>query len=506
MFSRPLTHWFCLLMVGWNFAVASAQHREERIWTSRDGRTLEASLLRADEGSAVLRLTNGREVEVTLDLLSEGDLAYLEMMRTTGRTLELTAMPEESRIDPAIEVEGGPRNFLTPHFEFGTEQGVAKSFIAEAARVFEGTFKAVESLPLGIKPRPAAGAARFRTLFLSRETFDSEIAGIIPESGSGVIRTSVAGVYLPQRQEVLVPFSSLETGRSGSQITLRRTSDTSTLIHEIVHQVMHDWLVITPVWFSEGLAEYLAAVPYQNGRFEFRNARQGLMETLEGQYRIVAGVDIPLIHPGDFLEMKNGEWRGSADDYRSAMLLIYYYMHLDQPDRPGAALGGYLHLLERGKSEAETYIADHNRAVSEFEEKRLAFNEAVDRYNIELLNFRASITAYNERVTLLNRQIQSDTPPAERVELGPEPVAPTPPERPEVPEILRSRAESGPIDIAARIHETARPALTRERDLDEVGDQVEAALQEAGFRVSLRPRGSAYGPNQGGSIPVRRPQ
>ncbi len=492
----------CSVLLAWMSPETSrAQHRETRVWTSRDGRTLEASLLRADDDAAVLRLTGGREVSVALDLLSEDDLAYLREMRATGRTLAVRPMPEETKIDPNIDVEGGPRNFLTPHFEFGTEQGVSKSFIAEAARVFEGTFHAIDSLPLGIHPKPAEGAARFRTLFVSRETFDREIASVMPDSGPatgvGMPRTTVAGVYLPLRQEVLVPFSSLETGRSGSQITLRRTSDTSTLIHEIAHQVMHDWLALTPVWFSEGLAEYIAAMPYQNGRFEFRNAREGIRETLRTQYGIDPGATLSLIHPADFLEMKSADWRGTVDDYRSAMLLFYYFMHLDQPDKPGAALAGYLHLLERGKEDAETFIADYNQAVDEFEKKRLAFNQAVDAYNAELLKYRAAVGDYNQRVTRLNRQIQEGVPPESRIELGPEPVAPAPPERPEIPAKLRAGPGEGPVDIAALIHDTARPALTRESDLDELGARVMTALGEAGFSVSLKPRGSTYAPNPG---------
>ncbi|MCB1232686.1 MAG: hypothetical protein KDN19_20750 [Verrucomicrobiae bacterium] len=478
--------------------LASAQLRETRTWTSNDGKTLEASLLHADAKTATLRLTNGREAEVTLERLSEADRQYLMEMRDTGRTLAVQPMPEETRIDTQIAVDGGPRVFNTPHFNFETDQAVSKSFISEAARVFEGTLHAVSELPLGIEPRPAEGAERFRTLFLDRAAFDREIADVMSPKPTlfgtpiGTPRTIVAGIYIPKRQEVLVPFSSLETGRSGSQITLRRTSDTSTLIHEITHQVMHDWLALTPVWFSEGLAEYMAAVPYQNGRFEFANIKRGLEETLEKEYRIGKGQTIPMIHPADFLEMRSSDWSGGGDDYRSAMMLMYYFMHLDQPDKPGAALAGYLYLLEKGKNDTETFIADHNQLVAEFEKKRVAYNESVKKFNEALTRYKAEVDAYNARIMTYNAQLKENTPPEKLIDLGDEPVAPEPPEKPEIPKQLLENQGGGVIDIGEKMHEAARPALVRGRDLDELGQTVAESLKQAGFPVSLKARGSTY--------------
>lgn len=474
---------------------ASGQHRENRTWTSSDGRTLEGSLLHANAESVRLRLSNGQEYDVPLSRLSERDRDYVEDMAATGRTVKVKPMPKETKIDTQITVEGGPRNFHTPHFEFGTDQGVSKSFIGEASRVFEGTLHAVASLPLGIDPKPAEGATRFRTLFLGRNAFDVQISGLVKPSTPNPFggTTTVAGIYIPKRKEVLVPFSSLETGRSGSQITLRRTSDTSTLIHEIVHQVMHDWLVMTPVWFSEGLAEYVAAVPYQNGRFEFQNIERGIAETLEEQYYISKGTPIQMIHPADLIEMKSSHWRGTSDDYLSSMLLVYYFMNLDQPDKPGAALAGYLHLLQKGMSDTENSIAEHNSLVNDFEKKRLAFNEEVKKFNDSLLRYRKEVDEYNYRVKFYNEQLRNNVAKEDLIEVGDEPVEPgDPPERPEVPAELKSNG--GTFDMSVAIHNVARPALIRDRNLDELGKSVAAALSEAGVPVTMKERGAVYEP------------
>lgn len=437
-----------------------------------------------------------------IERLGEADQRYLEEMSATGRTIAIGRMPEETKVDQSIEVEGGPRVFNTPNFQFDCDQGVTRGFISEAARVFEGTLHAIDSLPLGIKPKPAEGASRFKTLFLSREAFDRELAqGAAPAGGSGpgipggglaMPQTTVAGVYLPARREVLVPFSSLGVEKNGSQITLRRSSDTSTLIHEITHQVMHDWLALTPLWFSEGLAEYISAVPYQNGRFEFRNAEKGLKQTLEEAYRLERGAPVPMIHAADLLQMKGDAWRGSLEEYRSSLLMVYYFMHLDQPEKPGAAMAAYLHLLERGKDDTVNFVAEYNRAVAEFEEKRLAYNQKVDAFNAALLRYREDVVAFNDRVKIYNQQAGEGRPEDQRIRVGDEPRAPTPPEPLEVPDILKeNQGGGGPIDLGARVAEVARPALLRDREPAEVAEQLVKAYAAIGITIDMAAPGRA---------------
>ncbi|MCB1089681.1 MAG: hypothetical protein KDM63_21755, partial [Verrucomicrobiae bacterium] len=305
-------------------------------------------------------LRNGQEAIVPLDRLSEEDRKHIASLNATGQAIRLGSMPDETKIDTNIPIEGGPRTFVTPHFVFDSEKGVTKAFISEAARVFEGTLEAVRALPLGIEPKPAEGEARFRTLFLERSTFEEEFNKSVPKPepssnspGGGVVFVpppstgtanvaNVAGVYFPKRKEVLVPFTSLGVNMSGSKVSLRRRSDTTTLVHEITHQVMHDWLLIMPLWLGEGLAEYLSAVPYQNGRFEFKNAAAGLKETLVEQHGAGEGRPIVMLSPSRLVERSNENWQGTPEEYLSSMLLVYYFIHLDQPEKPCAALAGYL--------------------------------------------------------------------------------------------------------------------------------------------------------------------
>ena len=473
-----------------------------RIWTSNDGKTLEASLVQADRTTVILKLKNGHEATVPIERLSEADRTHLDGLRATGRTRRVGTMPVETKIDTTVAIEGGPKTYSTPNFVFDCEQEVTKAFISEAARVFEGTLEAVRGLPLGLDPKPAEGETRFRTRFLDRSTFEREFNAVRQQEagasgGGGTPSTrpgrgtsevaNVAGVYLPLRKEVLVPFTSLGVSMSGSKVSLRKRSDTSTLIHEVTHQVMHDWLVATPLWVGEGLAEYLSAVPYQNGRFEFKNASAGLKETLLEDYRIGEGQAVPVIRPSRLVASSNADWTGVPEDYLSALMLVYYLIHLDQPTEPCASLAADLSLLKESQTATEAFISDYNRAVKEFEEKRLAYNREVDAFNASITTFKAEVDAYNDRVRTYNTQVREGVPEADRIKVGREPVEPVPPKELIVPGILKdnSSTDGRPIDFLARIKEKSLPALLRGRSAEDFDRAVVSAFATGGIKVGL---------------------
>lgn len=483
---------------------------ETRVWTSEDGRQLRASLVSADDTDAILKLESGREAKVPLSRLCEMDRAYVLAKYERGQAFDFGKLPEETQLPREIDVSGGPRVFRTTHFEFTTDQEVSKAFIAEAARVYEGTYLAVSRLPHGIELTPPSGMTHFRGRFINDREFNefaAEKTAVIPGQ-------RVVGLYLTREKELLVPYSSLGARLNGSRMTLRKSSDTSTLIHEIVHQVMHDWLPLMPTWFAEGTAEYLAAVPYQNGRFEFRNAERGLKERLEEQHAMERNTIFRVRPPGYFLqgfenreESRNvtsalneanegslasqggtglparDQWTGSVDEYRDAMLLIYFFMHLDQPEKQGEALGAYLKMIDLALDETN----ELQRELAEFETKRLAYNEDVQKFNQELESFRKAVEQYNDRVTQYNRQLRDGVPEEGRIKVGAEPKEPVPPAELEVPESI-SRASNGgrTIDLLRLVQQKALPALLQNRTADQLADEMKAAYANIGIDIQFQ--------------------
>lgn len=461
--------------------VSAEEENGFRLWTDVEGRPLRATLSHVDGEKVTLILEGGREAEVALDRLSEEDRDYLEARRARGLAFETGDMPEETSIDMQVEVSGGPREFATPHFSFLSSEAVSRGFVMEASRVFEGTHEALLSLPLGLDIRPPRGRERFRAHFLGRREFAAELRERVGIADAG----GVAGVYLVNDKVVLVPYGQLGVQRHGSRFTLRKSSDTSTLVHEIVHQLMHEWLAYLPMWLGEGLAEYLAAVPYQNGRFEFRNAERGLRERVAQHYGADPG-ELVLRSPGMLLDGAKSDWKGTERDYLESLLLVYYFMHLDRPEAPGAPLAAYFRLVDEAREETGAKLVEYNEAVRDYNDRVRRYNEEVDRFKIDYLAYETLRESYNERVGQYNQQVREGVGPEERLEVGDEPAAPRPPEKPAVPEILEAPGFDGPLDLAAAVNGQALPALVRDRGAGELARDMERAFAEEGFGLRFR--------------------
>ena len=486
-----------------------------REWVSNDGKKLQATLVRTGEGNVLLRLENNREVSVPLERLSGKDRKFISDYESglVARVGEIAPLPDETRPPDDIEVTGGPKTFYTPHFEFTSGREVSKNFIAEAAKIYEGTYEAVKAIPHGLPLTPPEGSSHFRGEFMDDSDFQKVVQSsniATPTTSQPYSRTRVAGLYRPKEQSLLVPYISLGAKRNGSRITLRKSSDTSTLVHEISHQVMHDWLPFVPTWFAEGMAEYISAVPSQTGRFEFKNAERGLRERLKDKYGLKSydvyfsqrpskrlGIDggdsegsesaesgrNVISFGGDKKSTEpGGGWSGSMEDYRDAMLLVYFLMHLDDPSSPGTRVGTYLQAVERGRASSGKIQAD----IALFEENRKKYNEEVESFNTSLLAFKNEVEAYNARVTAHNKQLADGVPEEERVKVGDIPEEPTPPGELVMPESVKaaSGGVAGPINLTKLVWRQSAGELAGNRSGAELDAAVVKAFGEIGITIT----------------------
>lgn len=504
------------------FALFSSGNAEvSREWISNDGKKLNATFVRQEANAVVLRLENNREVKVPVSRLSEADQVFLKDFSAglVARIGEIKPLPEETRPVDDFEVTGGPKTFFTPHFEFTTDLDVSKNFISEAAKIYEGTYEAIKALPHGLPLSPPEGTTHFRGMLMENAAFQARVKELNePEeapTGGGIFvgipasaRTRTVGLYVPSEKSLLVPYESLGAKKIGSKLTLRKSSDTSTLVHEIAHQVMHDWLPFVPVWFAEGMAEYIAAVPSQSGRFEFRNAERGLKERLKDKYDLdkyeinsvrrlsrrvevksdpksmavdktpdgVQGISNLGGQPAP--ERPGGSWSGSMDDYRDAMLHAYYLIHLADPSQPGLRVGQYLQEVEKGRATSSQIQKD----IVIYEQRRKKYNEEVESFNAALKVFQGEVDAYNTRVKKHNQQITDGIPEGERVEVGGIPNEPTPPRDLVSPDSLKDTSFDRPLNLQDLVWKASAPIL--EGDLS--GAELDAAMQKAYESIGIK--------------------
>ena len=477
-----------------------------RTWTSSDGKSLQATLVSADKINVVLRLKGGRTYKLPLSKLSEADRTFIADLRSKGLTIEVGRMPEETSIARQLRVEEvSPQVFTTEHFEFHSPgQKVSKKFISEAARIYEGTYEAMSKLPVGIQMRLPKGLNKFRGIFMDQYSFDTAVAELTrpepsktprpPKPGDpppgvrfpGDMRTVVLGVYSTKRKELLVPFSSLGVKMLGkTQITLSGSGNSSTLIHEIVHQLMHDYIPIVPIWFSEGFSEYMNATPYQRGRFEFKNIESGLKAHLGKKYQIRPGGAIRMTHPQIILEQWTNNWPSSMDSYRDSMLLFYYFMHLDRKDKSGAPIAAFFNIIDQDDFDMDEFMTEYKTAADKFIKLQDEYNRQVTIYNDVLGKFKQYVIEYNERVTRLNKEIDSGVPESNRTKLGAKPAPPTPPKKLDVPDILNSNRGSIPNFVLV-VNEKARKALLRDRSYSDLAKSMESGFSEMGISIQFR--------------------
>lgn len=344
--------------------VAGRAAAQERTWTDVQGRSISARLLGVENERARLRLAGGRVSAVALKELSQPDLDFISSWRS-----QKIRWPEEIDVRDEVAVEAmreDPANgefvYRTQHFEFHSDQKIAGSLIKDFSLAFEATFAAVAALPLQLEPQPPEGHFQIR---LFGERFDYYAAG-------GLLGT--AGVYVPLRRHILVPMDSLNLKRVGSELRKNNNAyDNSTLIHEITHQVMHDWLKHLPPWMIEGMAEYMSSLPYSNGKFRFSESarKNGLKAALarwgggrQNHYRILPATTLFTV---DSRKWNNASGADAVAHYSSSMLYVYYLMHLDGTGK-GERICAFTRDIKRAKPKVAALLEAYESTLRDFVE------------------------------------------------------------------------------------------------------------------------------------------
>jgi len=333
------------------YLACSLSHGAMRSWTdSTSGRKVDAEFAGMQGDSVLLKLANGQTLPFPLMRLSADDQAFVKTLATGGggapassapaAGVEAKRVPVEKRVWPAtvvvparsIEIaavteSAAERKYVyqSEAFEFTSQAKLAGSVMKEVARTFEATRSLVDSLPWGIVCRPPEGRPRF--LAALYETRDDYVAAGGPEMSGGV--------YSSGDKIFKIPFPSLGMEKRGQTYFKDDNYSNGTLVHEITHQLMDDYLGFLPKWIIEGTAEYTEMLPYKSGTFRAEAHKNGMKEDAD-LWEKREGFSLAIPNLEQMMTMTRDQWDAECstaqkmrDMYHRSQLLVYFFCHLD---------------------------------------------------------------------------------------------------------------------------------------------------------------------------------
>lgn len=329
-----------------------AQNAASRSWTDVQGRKVEAAFGGVQGENVLLKLADGKTLPFAIAKLSAADQEFVKSQagppaaqRGTGETpkskaLAVERLPIEKRTFPdRVEVSAGmidanpvtenpsERKYVyqTETFEFSSQAKLAKSVMTEVAQTFESTRLLLSQLPWGLDCHPPEGFERYQAKLF--ETRSDYIQAGGPENSGGV--------YLGALKVFMVPFPSLGLEKRGQTWYKNKNFRNDTLVHEITHQVMDDYLQFMPVWMIEGTAEYTEMLPDTANGFIARQHESGIKDYIKTGEKRLGGVEIPNLE--EHMTMSRDQWQGLTNTpasmftlYFRSCMIVYYFNHLDE--------------------------------------------------------------------------------------------------------------------------------------------------------------------------------
>lgn len=353
-----------------------------RTWTDVQGRKLEAELVSSNGTEVTLKLDTGKTVSIPLAKLSGEDRTFVSEQADKGdatagaekETLNFNEpwpdnvkFDEDPRIETVSEGEEAKRFvYESASFRFVCDVRLSKQVVKGFAVMFESTFAYCRALPLAITGGMKTDG-KFQILLFEKKE-DYVAAGGPPSS---------AGVFMGGKQVVMVPLASIGVKPVGSGYMLDRDVSNRTLVHELTHQ-------LTPGpyfgpgamgWFTEGIAEYVAATPYRQGRFKVKSNFDDIVAYATGYGKEndggrALGQEIKAPPLKDYFQMPYSAFTGTDANlnYGLALMLTTYFLHLDG-EGDAARMKAFLKALRDGKQgqEAIDVLLD-GRSYAEMED------------------------------------------------------------------------------------------------------------------------------------------
>ena len=390
-----------------NDEAENAAAEASRTWTDTRGRQHNGRLLAFDNIRASLKLDDGRIVFVAPQSLSEGDQSHLVQWRQDNEEgawivpAHMPPWPVRGGTGPvkvvAVSSDAAKSRHLyhSANFAIKSDVSLPLNTVADMATAFEATRDAMLRLPLGIAAKPllprkyrnpklfyyGPDGRVYRRQFLQQpepepEAEDKDIHPvhkrlpvelyITPQAyGMAGGAGGTGGYYSLWRRTMLISLQNFGIKiDENKRVSLDYRDKLFILRHEVSHQVMRNWLPHIPVWLSEGMAEYLAAVPYQAGRYHFQDLEKPFLAYLN-KWRFEEDPSvIPMMAPADILKMTRQEWQGALNmnqpvlNYNSAALFSWFFLHQDG-EGDASHLAAYFDGLRQKPQDKQSLLEQH---------------------------------------------------------------------------------------------------------------------------------------------------
>ncbi len=354
------------------FLLLGLCHADEvRTWTDSQNRQIEATLLRIEDQSVILKLKDGREIPFPLTKLSEPDRKHVEENRAlfpaakvspgtadTSQTYNFQdPWPERIKFteDPEIhtvEEDAGKKRFIyeSANYRYICDVRLAQSVVKGFAVMFEATHLFCRTMPLAINGGIKKDGKHQILLF---EKFDDYVRAGGPPSS--------AGVFMSGKGVVMVPLDSLGVKPVGSGYMLDRDKSSKTLPHELTHQLTPEVYFEKGAmgWFSEGISEYVAVTPYRAGSFSVKGNQKDIFDYATGYGSKdmggrALGKEIQLPALKSFMLQSYDSFLEQPQlSYGCGLLITTYFLHMDG-DGDGKRIKAFLKALQEGKDGEES--------------------------------------------------------------------------------------------------------------------------------------------------------
>jgi hypothetical protein len=269
---------------------------------------------------------------------------------------------EVRRVEDSENAEFG---YETEGFRFVASAEISAKEWRSIMIVCEGLRGAMRSLPLGLIDPGEGDVERGTVRIFADEAAYHEAGGL----------AATVGTYQPRGREVLIWTRGLsEPDPEQGRFRLAKAPQYDLLVHELSHQATGREFRHLPTWFTEGIAEYLAAAHFAPGKYSFEDPTGATKAHVKKYLGDLAKQDrFGIIQLKALTSMDGRSWayntltgegHGPYLKYVSAVLLVHYFCHLDPARNHGELVRNYLGALREGRPESQAMVEELLRGRS----------------------------------------------------------------------------------------------------------------------------------------------